>query len=237
MNDQPKPRANPLCAAKDTTVSVWALIGLTLRYNRRMVLPSYGIALLLAALIQAVVILVDRQQGTVFFLMAAVLFVSASMFIGITINANEVSERRLRLLLVLPTRRRTVGWARFLTPLLIQLGGFALGLLFLTIQDLAGIESILTRPERALIYIAGLTGFYLFAPMLFPDLASLWRDGRKRLGVVLAVVIGCCFAALGWLQIGGGWKNPGMIYFTPLPAVFLAVLSLWVFFRRPSYAR
>jgi len=237
MNDQPEPRANPVSAAKETTVSVWALIGLTLRYNRRMILTSYGTALLLAALIQAVVILVDRQQETVFLLMAAVLFVSASMFIGITVNANEVSERRLRLLLVLPIRRRTVGWARFLTPLLIQLAGFVGGLLILAIQHLAGIESILPRPERALIYIAGLTGFYLFVPMLFPDLGSLWRDGRKRLVVVLAVVMGCCVAALGWLQISGGWKIPSMIYFTPLPAVFLAVLSLWVFFRRASYAR
>ncbi|MCX6539544.1 MAG: hypothetical protein NT151_11525 [Acidobacteria bacterium] len=95
MNERSDTRANPIDKPA-ATVSVWALIGLTLRYNRRMMVISYGTALLLAAVIQAVVTIVDRQQNTVIFLMAAVLCVSASMLVGITINANEVSEKRRR---------------------------------------------------------------------------------------------------------------------------------------------
>lgn len=237
MNEQPDTGTTPASPPTTSAVSTRQLIGLTLRYNRNLILAAYCTGLLLAVIIQGVVIVVDHRLNNIIFGVASVFAVSASMFIGITINANEVSERRLRLLLLLPARRRTVGWARFLTPLLIQVAGFLAGLVLLAVQRIAGIESILPRPERALIYIAGLTGFFLYFPMLFPDLALLWRGGRTRLAMAVHVLIAVCFAALGWLQISGGWKIPGMIYFMPLPAVALAAVSLWVFHERPSFAR
>jgi hypothetical protein len=218
------------------TVTAWELIAVTLRYYRKLILVGYSLVLLVGAVILAIVVLIERREMGVVFLLATALFVGGSMTTATLINANERSERRLRLLLLLPTRRTAVHWARFLTPLLVHGFGIAIGLLLIAIEHLAGLTRPILRPIHALTYIASLTGFYIYFPTLFSDLALLWHGGRRpqAAGAAGAIAFGMIF--LAWLQLSGAWKNPALTLLLPLPALACAALSLWVFHQRPSFA-
>lgn len=217
-------------------VTAWQLIGVTLRYYRTLILLGYGLVSVVGALILAIVVLIEGREIRVVFLLATGLFVVGSMTIAILINANENSERRLRLLLLLPTRRTAVYWARFLTPLLVHGFGIAIGLLLITIEGLTGLAGPVPRSFHTLIYAASITGFYIYFPTLIPDLTLLWRGGRRPQAAGAAAAIAIGMIGLASLQLTGAWKSPAMAWLMPLPALACAAISLFTFHRRPSFA-
>jgi ABC-type transport system involved in multi-copper enzyme maturation permease subunit len=217
-------------------VTAWELIAITLRYYRTLILLGYGVVSVVGALILAIVVVIDGREIRVVFLLATGLFVAGSMTIAILINTNESSERRLRLLLLLPTRRTTVYWARFLTPLLVHTFGIAIGLLLITIERLTGLAGPGSRSLHTLIYAASITGFYIYFPTLIPDLTLLWRGGRRPQAAGAAAAIAIGMIGLASLQLTGAWKSPAMAWLMPLPALACAAISLFTFHRRPSFA-
>jgi hypothetical protein len=220
---------------KPHSATAWQLIGLTLRYYGRMLLIGYGLVSVITVMVLAIVVLIEKRDVGVVFLLAIALFVGGSMTMATMINANETSERRLRVLLLLPTRHTSVHWARFLTPLLVNGIGIGIGLLLITIQRLSGVAGPVIDPLHALNYIASLTSFYIYFPTLFPDLAMLWRAGRRPQAVAAGAVIAIGMLFLACLQLTGAWKRLEMGWLLPLPALACAALSLYLFRHRPSF--
>lgn len=206
---------------------MWDLIRLQLLYNRKIL--TFG-ALVVVLLTWPQALWLSKPEAL------RGLVISTLLVVGLPLNmilwTVELREQRLSQAMILPISPRSIGRARLLSPVLVQLTA---GLLVLPAPWLAQVFQG-HDPVPMLEVIVSAQGFMLLtmALILFQEEISLWSAPWPWV-VVIANLTGIglfLIVAFGQQDLFDTWQGALV---THLAALLVGGVSYWAFLRRRDY--